>query len=190
MASGLRRSSRRRSIATSPCRAASSGRLLERDAAILEQMQAEFDLHPLAVEDARHGHQHPKIEEYGDSLFAVMHLLEPGEGGLRVGEVDVFAGPNYLLTIRSGAEQGSGRARTLRARAGTAALRLRLRALRAHRCRGGPLLPAARRHRDRTRGDRDRILPVLRRARTSRRSMDSSSGWSSCAMPLRRCWMR
>ena len=80
--------------------------LLERDAAILEQMQAEFDLHPLAVEDARHGHQRPKIEEYGDSLFAVMHLLEPGEGGLRVGEVDVFAGPNYLLTIRSGAEQG------------------------------------------------------------------------------------
>ena len=69
-------------------------------------MQAEFDLHPLAVEDAQHGHQRPKIEEYGDSLFVVLHLLEPDSDGLRVGEVDVFAGPNYILTIRSHAEQG------------------------------------------------------------------------------------
>ena len=44
----------------------------------LDEMQDEFGLHPLAVEDARHGHQRPKIEEYGDSLFVVMHLLEPG----------------------------------------------------------------------------------------------------------------
>ena len=42
----------------------------------LAQMQAEFDLHPLAVEDAQHGHQRPKIEEYGDSLFTVLHLIE------------------------------------------------------------------------------------------------------------------
>ena len=85
--------------------------LLERDPAVLEQMQAEFDLHPLVVEDARHGHQRPKIEEYGDSLFAVMHLLEPDNGGIRMGEVDVFAGPNYILTIRSRAEQGFGEVR-------------------------------------------------------------------------------
>ncbi len=38
----------------------------------------EFDLHELAVEDARHGHQRPKIEEYGDSLFAVLHTVEIG----------------------------------------------------------------------------------------------------------------
>ena len=69
-------------------------------------MQAEFDLHPLAVEDAKHGHQRPKIEEYGESLFAVLHLLEPENGDLRVGEINVFAGPNYVLTIRTGAEQG------------------------------------------------------------------------------------
>ena len=37
----------------------------------LEMMQEEFSLHELAVDDARHGHQRPKIEEYGDSLFAV-----------------------------------------------------------------------------------------------------------------------
>ncbi|MEX0734824.1 MAG: magnesium/cobalt transporter CorA [Steroidobacteraceae bacterium] len=80
--------------------------LLEPDERTLEMMQAEFDLHPLAVEDARHGHQRPKLEEYGDSLFAVLHLLEPGENGLRIGEVDIFVGPNYILTIRSGVDQG------------------------------------------------------------------------------------
>jgi len=80
--------------------------LLERDAEALELMQAQFGLHPLAVEDAKRGHQRPKIEDYGDSLFVVMHLLEQEAEGLRVGEVDVFAGLNYILTIRSRAEQG------------------------------------------------------------------------------------
>src|SRR6187200_3581301 len=80
--------------------------LLERDPATLEQMQAQFGLHELAVEDAQNGHQRPKIEDYGDSLFVVLHLLEPESDGLRVGEVDVFAGPNYILTIRSHAEKG------------------------------------------------------------------------------------
>ena len=42
----------------------------------LDEMAAEFGLHELAVEDARTGHQRPKIEEYGDSLFAV---LQPAE---------------------------------------------------------------------------------------------------------------
>ena len=80
--------------------------LLDRDPATLELMRREFSLHPLAVEDAQNGHQRPKIEEYGDSLFAVLHLLEPDNGSLRVGEVNVFAGPNYILTIRSQAEKG------------------------------------------------------------------------------------
>ena len=86
--------------------------MLERDPATLEQMREEFDLHPLAVEDAQFGHQRPKIEEYGESLFAVLHLLEPDNGSLRVGEVDVFAGPNYVLTIRSHAEKGFQDVRT------------------------------------------------------------------------------
>jgi magnesium transporter len=80
--------------------------LLEPEARALELMQAEFDLHPLAVEDARHGHQRPKIEEYGDSLFVVLQLIEPEDGQLLTGEVDIFAGPNYILTIRSGVEKG------------------------------------------------------------------------------------
>ena len=75
----------------------------------LDEMKQEFGLHELAVEDARHGHQRPKIEEYGDSLFVVLHLLEPtGEGvaGLNVGEVDVFVGPNYVLSVRNRSKLG------------------------------------------------------------------------------------
>jgi magnesium transporter len=72
----------------------------------LETMQREFGLHELAVEDARHGHQRPKIEEYGDSLFVVLHTVELAEKGLSVGEVDVFVGRNYVLSVRSHTERG------------------------------------------------------------------------------------
>jgi len=72
----------------------------------LQQMQEEFDLHPLAVEDASVGHQRPKIEEYGDSLFAVVHMIEEDGADLRVGELDIFAGRNYILSVRSQAQKG------------------------------------------------------------------------------------
>ena len=45
--------------------------LRDPDEAELEKMREQFSLHPLAVEDAHKGHQRPKIEEYGDTLFAV-----------------------------------------------------------------------------------------------------------------------
>ena len=67
----------------------------------LQQMQHEFGLHDLAVEDASSGHQRPKIEEYGDSLFTVMHSVELVNGELNVGEVDVFVAENYVLSIRN-----------------------------------------------------------------------------------------
>lgn len=72
----------------------------------LAAMQQQFNLHELAVEDARHGHQRPKIEEYGDSLFVVLHTVEAVDGELLSGEVDVFVGPNYVLSVRSRSEQG------------------------------------------------------------------------------------
>jgi len=72
----------------------------------LAAMQREFGLHDLAVEDARHGHERPKVEEYGDSLFAVLHTIELEGGELHAGEVDVFVGKNYVLSIRSRTEQG------------------------------------------------------------------------------------
>ena len=72
----------------------------------LEEMQEEFGLHELAVEDARHGHQRPKIEEYGNSLFAVLHVIEMRDGDLQQGEVDIFVGPNYILSVRQRTELG------------------------------------------------------------------------------------
>ena len=71
----------------------------------LDEMAREFGLHELAVEDARKGHQRPKIEEYGDSLFAVLHpaelvRLEDGSEEIKIGEVDLFVGPSYVLTVR------------------------------------------------------------------------------------------
>jgi magnesium transporter len=71
----------------------------------LEVMQEEFGLHELAVEDAGRGQQRPKIEEYGDSLFVVVKMLELREGELQLGEVDIFVGPNYVLSNRSNSTQ-------------------------------------------------------------------------------------
>lgn len=71
----------------------------------LAQMQEEFDLHPLAVEDASRGHQRPKIEEYGDIVFVVMHLLEMQQNQVHVGEVAVFVGRNFVLSVRNGSQQ-------------------------------------------------------------------------------------
>ena len=82
----------------------------------LGEMQRQFGLHELAVEDAHHGHQRPKIDEYGDSLFAVLHTIEPEGDELHVGELSIFVGPNYVLSARNRSEQGfaSVRARTER----------------------------------------------------------------------------
>lgn len=73
----------------------------------LNLLERELNLPPLAVEDARKGHQRPKVEEYGDMLFAAMHLLETGEGGeLQVGEVHVFVGIRFIVSVRHRSAQG------------------------------------------------------------------------------------
>jgi len=73
----------------------------------LALMQEEFGLHDLAIEDARHGHQRPKIEEYGSTVFAVLHLIEyTPTDELMEGEVHVFAGPNFVLSVRNRSTQG------------------------------------------------------------------------------------
>ena len=76
------------------------------DAQELDAMQREFDLHELAVEDARHGHERPKVEEYGDCLFVVLHTVEVGSDGLSVGEVNIFVGHNYVLSVRNRTQRG------------------------------------------------------------------------------------
>ena len=72
----------------------------------LNAMRNEFGLHELAVEDAQHGHQRPKIEEYNGSLFVVLHLIELQNDELNVGEMAIFAGTKYVLSVRSRAERG------------------------------------------------------------------------------------
>jgi magnesium transporter len=64
-------------------------------------MQEKFGLHDLAVEDARHGQQRPKIEEYGDELFVVTHVVEVENGELTVGEMNIYVGRNFVLSIRN-----------------------------------------------------------------------------------------
>lgn len=70
----------------------------------LEPYRRQFNLHALAVEDASHGHQRPKVEEYGEELFVVMHLIDWVDGEMSLGEVAVFVGPHYVLSVRNGSK--------------------------------------------------------------------------------------
>ncbi len=72
-------------------------------AGLLDKLQEEFSLHDLAIEDAQHAHQRPKIEAYGDSLFVVMHTAQVVEGHIQFGETYAFLGHRYLATVRHGA---------------------------------------------------------------------------------------
>ncbi len=72
--------------------------------ALLRQVQQEFGLHDLAIEDALSAHQRPKLERYGDSLFVVLRTAymnhEPGE--IEFGETHLFVGSNYVISVRHG----------------------------------------------------------------------------------------
>ena len=73
-----------------------------------DPIQREFDLHPLAVEDAAEAHQRPKLEVYGDMIFLVLktaRYVDPEEV-VTIGELLVFCGPDYLITVLHG-EPGS-----------------------------------------------------------------------------------
>jgi magnesium transporter len=73
-----------------------------------DSLTREFELHPLAVEDATEAHQRPKLELYGDMLFLVLktaRYVDPKEV-VEFGELLVFCGSDYLITVRHG-EAGS-----------------------------------------------------------------------------------
>ncbi|WP_233881502.1 magnesium/cobalt transporter CorA [Paraburkholderia flagellata] len=81
--------------------------LKDPDAGEMAAMKEEFGLHALAIEDVMNGNQRPKIEEYGDTLFCVLHTLElDDDGEVITGQVNVFAGPNFVLSVRHRAQQG------------------------------------------------------------------------------------
>jgi magnesium transporter len=74
--------------------------LLEPDAAMLAKMQEEFNLHELAIEDTNRGSQRPKLEEYGGTLFLVLHTVEKRDAEFIDGELHVYASDRFVLTVR------------------------------------------------------------------------------------------
>jgi magnesium transporter len=86
--------------------------LREADTGLLSKIQAEFGLHELAVEDACSAHQRPKIEEYGDSLFLVLHTVILDQDCVNFGETHIFVGKRFLVTVRHGASLSLSRVRT------------------------------------------------------------------------------
>ncbi|MFN2526694.1 MAG: magnesium transporter CorA family protein [Actinomycetota bacterium] len=65
----------------------------------------EFDLHPLAVEDAIHTRQRPKLEVYDTHLFAVLQELDEQDAQLEAVQIACFIGDRFVLTIHAGAER-------------------------------------------------------------------------------------
>jgi magnesium transporter len=69
-----------------------------------DSVRREFNLHELAVEDAIHAHQRPKLEIYGDSVFVVLKPVEYDDRAeeIKVGEVMLFIGDGFVVTVRHG----------------------------------------------------------------------------------------
>jgi len=80
--------------------------LFEPTAEALEKMQEEFNLHELAIEDTNRGSQRPKIEEYGSTLFLVLHTIEQHGDDFVDGEIHIYCGEHFVLTVRHRAETG------------------------------------------------------------------------------------
>jgi len=70
----------------------------------LADVAQSFDLHPLAVEDALKAHQRPKLERYRDSLFLTLKTLwyVDAEDAVETGEINLFAGQDFVITVRHG----------------------------------------------------------------------------------------
>jgi magnesium transporter len=78
--------------------------LYEPTAEEFDSLRREFDLHPLAVEDAIESHQRPKLEVYGDMLLLVLktaRYVDPTEV-IELGELLIFLGHDYVITVRHG----------------------------------------------------------------------------------------
>ena len=78
--------------------------LLEPDHAEFADVAKHLGLHPLAVEDAIHAHQRPKLETYGDMIFVV---LKPAryvdhEEVVQIGQIMMFIGEHYVVSVRHG----------------------------------------------------------------------------------------
>lgn len=76
-------------------------------------IQEQFGLHALAVEDTVLAHQRPKTERYGQTLFTVLRPASYHEADevIRLGEIHVFTGPNFVITVRHAETSGVGKVR-------------------------------------------------------------------------------
>lgn len=77
--------------------------LYEPEASLLYKLQEEFGLHALAIEDAQHAHQRPKLESYDNALFIATHTAQHVDGHVSFGETHMFFGARFLVTVRHGA---------------------------------------------------------------------------------------
>src|SRR3954462_9046968 len=77
--------------------------LPEPGAELLDQLQAQFGLHPLAIEDAGKAHQRPKLEQYEAGLFVVARTAQLVNGRIAFGETHLFVGKGYVVSVRHGA---------------------------------------------------------------------------------------
>ena len=84
--------------------------LLEPTAEEFDAVRREFELHELAVEDAVKAHQRPKLELYGDTIFLVLKtvMYRDRDEVVEIGEVMVFLGRDFLITVRHGEGGGYG----------------------------------------------------------------------------------
>ncbi|HET6625259.1 MAG TPA: magnesium/cobalt transporter CorA [Nocardioidaceae bacterium] len=78
--------------------------LHEPDEVELDRVSALFELHPLAVEDALHAHQRPKLERYDDGLFLVLKTLWYVDelDAVETGEINLFVGRDFVVSVRHG----------------------------------------------------------------------------------------
>jgi magnesium transporter len=78
--------------------------LYEPTPAEMRRVQELFNLHELAVEDALKAHQRPKVERFGESIVVVLRTLWYVDAGdaVETGQVSVFVGKRYVVTVRHG----------------------------------------------------------------------------------------
>src|SRR6476646_10530053 len=76
--------------------------LHEPDVTLLHSVQQQFQLHDLAIEDADHAHQRPKIEQYGEALFIVARTAQLDGESIAFGETHLFVGEGYIVSVRHG----------------------------------------------------------------------------------------
>lgn len=75
----------------------------EPGAAELKRIQAQFQLHDLAIEDAHTTHQRPKLEEYGDTIFMAVHCAKLKGEEIVHGQLHLFVARQFIVLIQHGA---------------------------------------------------------------------------------------